>query len=121
MKGEHEDLWDGGGHFGNNDLIYRHEALVQISAHHDVRTVDADRRQITRPLKPSARRRESHNSSCSPLCLVRTLQRGSALAAKSGNRSWLTRDVPPKDLTRKVSRCLLVIQAIATHLSIVQP
>jgi len=121
VKGEHQDLWDGGGHFRNNNLIYRHEAFVQISRNHDVGTVDADTRQITRPLKPSARRRESNNSSCSPLCLIRTLQRGCALAAKSGNRSRLTRNVPPKGLTWKVSRCLLVIQALATHLSVVQP
>src|SRR4051794_22047608 len=56
-----------------------------------------------------------------PLCLVRNLQRASAIAAKSGNCSRLTGDLPPKDLTRKVSRCLLVIQALATYLSVVQP
>jgi hypothetical protein len=66
VKAEHEDLWDGGGHCGNNNLIYRHEAHAQLSGDHGVRTVDADRWQITRPLKPSARQHESHNSSCSP-------------------------------------------------------
>ena len=47
--------------------------------------------------------------------------RRSALAAKSANCARLTWDLPPKDLTRKVARRLLVIQAFATRLSVVQP
>ena len=42
----------------------------------------------------------------------------STLAAKSGNRSRLTRYLPPKDLARKVSRRLLMIQALATRFSV---
>jgi len=56
-----------------------------------------------------------------PLCLIRTLECGAALAAKSCNRARLTRDPPTKDFTRKMSRRLLVVQALATHLSVIQP
>jgi hypothetical protein len=50
--------------------------------------------------------------------LGRDLQLRSTLAAKSGNRSRLTRYLPPKDLARKVSRRLLMIQALATRFSV---
>jgi hypothetical protein len=56
-----------------------------------------------------------------PLHFVRNLQCGATLAAKSSNRSRLPRELLPKDFIRKVSRCLFVIQALATHLSIAQP
>jgi hypothetical protein len=60
------------------------------------------------------------DNSTSALPARRNSQLGSALAAESGNGSWLTRCMPPRDLIRKVSRCLSVIEARATHLSVAQ-
>jgi hypothetical protein len=65
---------------------------------------------------PLTIRRRDTTLSC--YLLGRNPQLSSALGAKSANRSRLTRYLPPKNLTRKVSRRLSVIQALATHLSV---
>src|SRR6266851_7681265 len=56
----------------------------------------------------------------SPTMMINSRCGRSALAAKSANCTRLTGDLPPKEVTRKVARRLLVIQAFVTHISVVQ-
>jgi hypothetical protein len=99
--------------------IYAGDRLLRSSAGHpsaEAESIYANCR-VVKPGGPHP----TTAAGATPLHFVRNLQCGPALAAKSSNRSRLPRDLLPKDFTRKVSRCLFVIQALATHVSIAQP
>jgi len=94
------------------DVLHRRQPLRRIIA---VPKTEIERQDVKYQRK---RRTASVLSPVKRSRYVFKAQLRSTLTAKSGNRSRLTRSLPPKDLARKVSRRLLMIQALVTRFSV---